>query len=360
MSDNALDVARKKIDAIDKQILELVNQRAEVAMDVAKAKREMSDDPVFYRPEREAQVLRKKREDYSGLLDPDDVVQIYRAIMTACLALQQRQRIAFLGPLGTFSHAAVRKQFGHGVELIPQDNFSDVFRVVSAGEAFYGVLPIENSSAGVVNAVVDLLIDSALQICGEVVLPVRQHFLRSANADPEINVIYSHQQSLGQCKQWLDEHYPHVERVATSSNAKAAMLAKADPHAAAIAGDLAAEHFSLERVHANIHDQQNNTTRFIIIGKQPVAASGHDKTSLVITTPHTPGALLELMQPFAEHDVNITLIESRPYQHQNWSYLFFIDIEGHRDDENVKQALAKIAEQPIMYNLLGSYPRSLA
>ena len=362
MSDVAtskLEELRSQINQVDDSIQALLQQRAQLALDVATAKKLAQKNPDFYRPEREAQLLSDKLDNYQGLLPKNDLAMIFRHIMSACRGLQQEINIAFLGPLGTFSHAATQQHFGSAINFSPVESIEKVFQAVQADQAHYGVVPVENSTDGVITLTLDLLIKYSLNICGEIILPVHQHLLRSSDDQQDITAIYSHQQSFQQCKQWLDKYYPDIERIVVSSNAKAAKIASENLGVAAIAGDIAADYYNLVKQEANIADNPKNTTRFFVIGKQKLNESGQDKTSLVVTTPHQPGALINLMQPFAEQGVNVTFIQSRPYQHQNWCYIFFVELEGHQNDDNFQQALQELAKKPIMYNVLGSYPKAI-
>lgn len=353
-----LNNIRQQLDDIDLNIQQLINQRAELAVEIGNIKKSIKDSS-YYRPEREAQILRKIAQRNSGPLDDRIVTQIFRTLMTACLALQQKIKVAFLGPEGTFSQSAALKHFGIDIETLPAESIEQVFHKVTSQEADYGVVPIENSTAGVIKPTLNALIDSTQQICGEIILPIHQHLLRVKSASQKVKCVYAHEQSLAQCKNWLISNLPDAEKIPVSSNGLAAKLAQQDRNSAAIAGDHAAEIYTLEKVAANIEDSIQNQTRFLVIGRQKTLASGSDKTTLLITTPHTPGALLKLIQPFAASGVNITWIESRPYQHHNWSYLFFLDIEGHHEEESVKAALQQLALQPIMLTILGSYPKAI-
>jgi chorismate mutase/prephenate dehydratase len=360
MSKEELMTLRQQIDSIDEQIYQLLKQRAQVAQQVAHAKQQnVRQQPAYYRPEREAQILRSIVAHNDSLLADKALAQIFRDIMTACLAIQQPMTIAYLGPQGTFSQMALEQHFGKTVAQLPLPSIDRVFREVEAGNAHYGVVPIENSTEGVVNLTLDALTHSSLHICGEIEIPIQQNLLRAPNVTTVVEKIYSHQQSISQCRQWLSDHYPTAELIAVASNAKAAQLASSELNSAAIAGALAAELYQLEIVTHCIQDNPQNTTRFVIIGQQTVDASGADKTSLLIASPHTPGAMVKLVQPFANQQVNLTLIESRPYRHQNWRYIFFMDIEGHQQDTPVKQALDELRSMPIMLTVLGSYPRAI-
>ncbi|NKB47026.1 MAG: prephenate dehydratase [Legionellales bacterium] len=351
---------RQQIDTLDQRLYKLIKQRAELAHQVAQIKQQSDPKPAYYRPEREAQILQHIMSTNDSLIDDKALAQIFRDIMTACLAVQKPMTVAFLGPQGTFSQVAVEQHFGKTIGQLPVTDIFRVFREVEAGNVDFGVVPIENSTEGVVNITLDAFINSNLQICGEIEIPIHQHLLRAPNATASIQKIYSHQQSLSQCRQWLAQHMPNAERIVVASNAKAAELAKQDLASAAIAGQLAAQLYDLDIVTHQIQDSSQNTTRFVIIGQQAVPPSSNDKTSLLVTSPNVPGAMLSLVQPFADQQVNLTLIESRPYHHQNWRYIFFIDIEGHQQDPAVQRALDTLMNMPIMLTILGSYPKAIS
>jgi len=361
MSDeeNRLKAIRDRIDRIDEQIQELINQRAAAAREVAEVKQANGGDPLFYRPEREAQVLRRVKERNQGPLDAEEMARIFREIMSACLALEQPLTIAFLGPEGTFTQAAALKHFGHSVNTLPLGSISDVFQEVEAGSCHYGVVPVENSSEGVISHTLDMFLNSPLKICGEVTLRIHHNLLAAGGSLEQVERVYSHQQSLAQCRGWLDRHLPDAERIAVGSNAEAAALAKEQPGSAAIASETAAEIYGLEVLAANIEDEPGNTTRFLIIGRQEVPPSGDDKTSLLVSTKNVAGGLLRLLEPLAEHGVSMTRIESRPSRRGMWDYVFFIDVLGHREDEPVKRALADLEQAASVYKVLGSYPRAV-
>ncbi|GAA5009836.1 prephenate dehydratase [Acinetobacter puyangensis] len=357
--DTALDLQqiRQEIDQVDEHIQQLLNQRAKLAETVAKAKFANETNPIFYRPEREAQVLRKVMERNTGPLSNETVARLFREIMSACLALEAPQSIAFLGPVGTFTQAAAIKHFGQDAITKPIASIDEVFREVESGSAHYGVVPVENSSEGIVNHTLDCFKASHLHVIGEVELPIHHQFLISSNTRKDsIKQIYAHQQTLAQCRHWLDAHYPGVERVALSSNAEAARRIKNEWHSAAIASDVAAQIYELEILHANIEDNPENTTRFLVIGREKAAKSGHDKTSLLISAHDKAGALLEILAPFAKHNITLTSIETRPALPEKWAYVFFIDLKGHVEDDNVKHALDEIRPHVKELRVLGSYP----
>ncbi len=357
MSDSKLGQLRKRIDVLDEQLQVLLNKRAECAQHVAEAKRSDGDDTEFYRPEREAEVLRWVRERNQGPLSDEEVTRLFREIMSACLALEQPLTIAYLGPEGTYSHAAALKHFGHSVKLKSLAAIDEIFREVEAGSASYGVVPVENSTEGIISHTLDMFIRSPLKICGDVELRIHHQLLATGNSLDAIKLVRAHQQSLAQCREWLDANLPGIERVAVSSNAEAARLTVEDNGAAAIAGDVAAEIYGLNRLAENIEDDPNNTTRFLIIGRQKVGPSGRDKTSLMVSVHNKAGVLYSLLEPISRHGVSMTRIESRPSRVSKWDYVFFVDVEGHVEDENVAAALAELAVTASQLKVLGSYPK---
>jgi chorismate mutase/prephenate dehydratase len=357
-SDERLDELRDRIDALDERIQVLINERAACAREVAAVKQADGGDPHFYRPEREAAVLRRVGERNSGPLPAEEMIRLFREIMSACLALEKQLTIAYLGPAGTFTQAAALKQFGHSVKTLALDSIDAVFREVEAGAADYGVVPVENSTEGVISHTLDLFQRSPLSICGEVELRVHHHLL-ARDAGARISRVLAHQQALAQCRGWLQAHLPHAELVAVGSNAEAARLVSKDDSAAAIASETAAEIYALKIIERNIEDQPNNTTRFLVIGKQAVLPSGNDKTSLLISVHNKPGALYAMLQHIAQQGVSMTRIESRPSRQGIWQYVFYIDVEGHRDDPAVAAALAALAQEAVAVKVLGSYPKAV-
>ena len=367
MTDEAKDLGalRDRIDTIDETMLELLNERAQIALEVAEVKQASAGDvpPVFYRPEREAQVLRRMMEGNPGPLSGEKVALVYRQIMSACLALEEPLKVAYLGPEGTFTQLATIKQFGNSVIGEPLVTVGDVFREVETESCNYGVVPVENSTEGVISHTLDNFLSSTLKVCGEVELRVHHHLMRQdpgAGADVnDVKRIYSHQQTLGQCRLWLDGHYPRIPRVAVTSNAEAAQRAAAEPEAAAIAPEIAAELYGLRILSRKIEDLSNNTTRFLVVGREEVGASGNDKTSIMVSTHNRPGALYKLLEPFHRHDVMLTKIETRPSRTGMWSYVFFIDFEGHQHDEVIRHVLREIDADALEVKMLGSYPRAI-
>jgi chorismate mutase/prephenate dehydratase len=354
-----LSSIRERIDSIDSRIHELLNDRARVAQLVGKSKRaDITSTADFYRPEREAQVLRKVLERNQGPLRNEEVVRLFREIMSACLAQQEPLKVAFLGPEGTFSQQAVLKHFGHSVRALPLPGIRDVFEEVQSGHADFGVVPVENSTEGTVNNTLDMFITSPLKICGEVELAIHQHLMGKMLGLEKIARICSHQQSLAQCRQWLDEHMPGVERIPVSSNAEAARRARDEDGTAAIAGQAAADVYGLNVIVPQIEDHPDNTTRFLIIGRKLFNASGKDKTTLLISAGDTqsPGTLHRLLEPFARNNISLTRIESRPSRRRKWDYVFFMDVQGHADEAPLKHALEDLKKQSSLFRVLGSYP----
>ena len=357
MSDSELDQLRERIDALDEQIQELLNERADCAQAVAEAKRKIGGEVVFYRPEREAEVLRLVRERNKGPLSDDEIARLFREIMSACLALEQPLTIAYLGPEGTYSQAAAFKHFGHSVLLKPLAAIDEIFREVEAGSADFGVVPVENSTEGAVNHTLDMFIRSPLKICGDVELQIHHQLLASAETVGQIRSVRAHQQALAQCREWLDSNLPQIERVAVSSNAEAAREAQGNSAVAAIASDAAAEMYQLNYLANNIEDDPNNTTRFLVVGTHKPAPSGKDKTSLMVSVHNKAGALYALLEPFARHNVSMTKIESRPSRASKWDYVFFVDVEGHIEDSHVAAVIEELSTEVAMLKVLGSYPR---
>ena len=316
---DSLDNLRHQIDELDQQLQNLLNERATLAHKVAEVKTATDPNPVFYRPEREAQVLRRVKERNQGPLDGETMARFFREVMSACLALEQRMKVAFLGPEGTFTQQAALKHFGHAVISVPQTTVDQVFTQVESGQCNYGVVPVENSTEGMVSHTLDAFMNSSLQICGEVELRVRLHLLVAGGDSQDIKRICAHQQALAQSRLWLDANFPNVERVAVSSNGEAARIAAGESGTAAIAGELAAQQYNLAKVASDIEDRPDNTTRFLVIGKEGVQASGRDKTSIVVSANNRPGALFNLLEPFQRANVMLTRIDTRPSRTETWS-----------------------------------------
>lgn len=357
-----LAVLRGSIDQLDDRILQLVNQRADCALEVAAVKQKFAVDhaPVFYRPEREIQVLRAILAKNKGPLSDEKVGMLFRQIMSACLALEQPLSVAYLGPEATFSQMAALKHFGHGVNDKPMLTVDDIFKEVESENSDFGVVPVENSTEGVISHTLDNFLDSSLKICGEISLRIHHHLMVAAGTgEADIARIYTHQQTLAQCRKWLNAHWPRVPRIAVNSNAEAAKRVVDEKDAAAIAGEMAAQLYGLEVIASKIEDQVDNTTRFLVIGTEDIKPSGKDKTSIMVSTRNQPGALYHLLEPFHKLGISLTAIETRPSRTGMWSYVFFIDFEGHREDEKIKAVLQKIDHNSLEVKLLGSYPSAL-
>lgn len=348
---------REQIDAIDAQILDLLNRRARLAQEVGHVKAETMA-PVF-RPEREAQVLRGVAERNPGPMGSGELQTIFREIMSACRSLEKRVTVAYLGPVGTFTEQAVYKQFGSAVEGLPCASIDEVFRAAEAGSADFGVVPIENSSEGAVNRTLDLLMQTSLIISGEVAIDVHHNLMTKSGTMDGVTVICAHSQALAQCQAWLNQHYPNVERRAVASNAEAARMAGADPAMAGIAGEAAGQQYRLGVVHAHIQDDPHNRTRFAVIGHLQTTPSGADQTSLVLAVPNKAGAVYQLLAPLAKHGVSMSRFESRPARLGSWEYYFYVDVLGHAHDAAVALALAELKSNAAFFKVLGSYPLSL-
>ncbi|MGD8341424.1 MAG: prephenate dehydratase [Gammaproteobacteria bacterium] len=359
--DPALEQLRAKIDGIDQQIQALISERARVAKEVGELKG-LTKKAEFYRPEREARVLRAVAERNEGPLSNEEMLRLFREIMSACLAQEEPLKIAYLGPEGTFTQSAVYTHFGHSVRALSMPTIDEVFHEVESGVADFGVTPVENSTEGSVNHTLDMFLTSPLKICGEVELRIHQHLLGRMNDLSEIKRVCSHSQSLAQCRTWLAVNLPNAEKITVSSNAEAARRARDEDGTAALAGEAAAELYNLNVLFANVEDQGDNTTRFLVIGRDTFPPSGNDKTSLLVSATSTtgPGVLHHLLGPLADNEISMTRIESRPSRRRKWDYVFFVDIDGHADDESVRQALAAMSETSDLFRILGAYPKAVS
>ena len=356
-----LEAVREQIDAVDEQIHRLISERAKLAQQVGISKSRDGHTVDFYRPEREAQVLRRARERNRGPLRDEEIVRLFREIMSACLAQQEPLKVAYLGPEATFSQTAVLTQFGHSVRALPLGSIDEVFHEVESAAADFGVVPIENSTEGTVNHTLDRFIGSPLRICGEVELRIHHYLMGQMSALGRIARICSHPQSLAQCRGWLQEHLPSIELVPVASNGEAARRARDERATAAIAGETAAEVYGLKVLATEIEDRADNTTRFLVLGRKLLAASGQDRTTLLVSIADTdsPGALHRLLEPLARHRVSMTRIESRPSHKRKWDYIFFIDIDGHAEEAHVARALEALKRRASLFRVLGSYPRAV-
>jgi chorismate mutase / prephenate dehydratase len=349
---------RAGIDALDRQLLELLNRRAALALQVGEIKKR-EGSPVF-RPEREAQVIDGLKAVNPGPLATDSVAPIWREIMSACRALETPQRIAYLGPAGTFSEQAALGYFGASIVHVPCASIDEVFRATSGGAADFGVVPVENSTEGMVARSLDLFLNTPLSIVGETSLYVRHHLLRKVEGFDGLQAVCAHPQALAQCHAWLSHHLPQVERRPVASNAEGARLASLDAKLAGIASERAASEYGLHTLAPAIQDDPHNRTRFAVVAlpaahPQP-RASGHDCTSLVVSVPNQPGAVHDMLMPLKSHGVSMTRFESRPARSGQWEYYFYIDIDGHPDEPNVAKALAELRGVCAFYKLLGTYP----
>ena len=350
-----LERIRDQIDKLDAEVLQLINQRSSLAIEAGKNKNE----EIIYKPEREVQILRKLKELNSGPLNEQQISNIFREIISSCRAQEKDLDIAFLGPEGTYSDSAVKENFGSSVNKTSSETIEEVFKAVDQGKSDYGIVPIENSTEGPINQTLDCLADFNLNICGEIEMLIHHSLMGLNRAFPKKGFeIHAHEQTLAQCKNWLDSHCPEVKRVIVSSNAQAALNAKNNSEVLAIAGSLASEKYGLEIIKMNIEDYSNNTTRFIAIGLQEVASTGEDKTSLLVTTKNESGALYNLLKPIQENGLNLSHITYRPSKIDKWNYSFFFDFEGHKDDKKVRSMLKELSAISAEIKLLGSYPKA--
>ena len=358
-SKTSLTDVRERIDSIDRQIQELISERANWAQEVARVKGEGLSAIDYYRPEREAHVLRMVVDRNKGPLPDTEMVRLFREIMSSCLAQEDPLKIGFLGPEGTFSEQAVRKHFGHAAYGLPLGSIEEVFQEVAAGHADFGVVPVENSGQGMIQVTLDMFLTSDARICGEVELRVHQCLHSMAGRLEDIRRVYAHAQSLQQCKTWLRMNLPNVECEAVGSNAEAARLARHADDAGAIAGETAGKVYGLQTLASGIEDRADNTTRFLVIGRSLFPPSGNDRTSLLITVNDQPGALYHVLSPFAQHGVSLNRIESRPAHSGKWQYAFFIDVSGHIQDQALQAAVKEIEQSVAQLRVLGSYPVAL-
>jgi len=350
-----LDSIRKKIDELDAELLQMLNQRSSLAIEAGENKKE----ELIYKPEREAYILRQLKKINTGPLSDKQIVNIFKEIISSCRAQEKEIDIAFLGPEGTYSDSAVKENFGSSINKTASDTIEEVFKAVSERKSDYGIVPIQNSSEGPINVTLDCLSDFNLNICGEIEMLIHHSLMGLNQALPKKGFeIHAHEQTLAQCKNWLDAYCPDVNRVSVSSNAQAAKNAKKNSEIFAIAGALAAGKYGLEIIKRNIEDYSNNTTRFISIGLQEVASTGKDKTSLLVTTKNESGALYNLLKPIQKNGLNLTHITYRPSKVDKWNYSFFFDFEGHKDDKKVKSLLEELNSTDAEIKLLGSYPKA--
>ena len=359
MTANLADL-RVQIDALDKELLALLNRRAMVAEQVGEVKKR--EGTPFFRPDRVAQVIQNIQQANTGPLRNEHVAAVWREIMSACLALESPVRVAYLGPAGTFTEQAALQFFGTSIERVPCVNIDEVFRATAAGSASYGVVPVENSTEGVVSRSLDLLLNSPLHIVGDVSLMIKHNLLRLSDSLDNIETVFAHPQALAQCQGWLSTHLPHAERRAASSNAEGARLASTNPAWAGIASERAASEYGLHMAAHAIQDDAFNCTRFAVICLPQTLpappASGKDRTSVVVSVPNRPGAVHDILAPLKAHGVSMTRFESRPARSGQWEYYFYIDLQGHPSQQPVQAALADLQQLCAFYKVLGTYPVS--
>ncbi len=353
---------RKRIDDIDQRIQTLINARATIAQEVGAAKGDHGSAVDYYRPEREAEVLRGVLERNEGPLRDEEMLRLFREIMSACLAQQEPLKIGFLGPEGTFTQTAVYKHFGHSVRALPFHTIDEVFQEIECGAADFGIVPTENSTEGSVNNTLDMFLTSPLKIAGEIELKIEQHLMGKMKGLENVERICAHEQSLAQCRGWLREYLPHVELIGMSSNAAGARRARDEEGTAAIGPEVAADVYQLKIMVNNVEDRPDNATRFLVVGRHLLAASGDDKTTILVSTSDTAegaGVLHHLLQPLAEQGISMTRIESRPSRRKKWDYVFFIDVDGHAEEAPLSDALAVLEKNSSLFRVLGAYPKAV-
>ncbi len=349
-----LEKLRQEIDKIDMEMLRLLNQRARTAIEIGKIKKE--EKLAAHVPQREREIYERLEKENKGPFPNEALRVVFREIMSASLALEQPLRVAYFGPKATFTHLAAMKQFGFFANYIPANSIREVFAEVERGRADYGVVPIENSTEGVVNYTLDMFVESNLKITSEILQEVGLHLLSLTGVLEDIKCVYSPPQPIAQCRTWIEHSLPHMPIVEVSSTARAAEMCVEDPSAAAIASELAAQLYGLKVIKSHIEDYTNNFTRFLVIARNHVPKSRRDKTSIMFSIKDRVGALYSVLKTFSEHEVNLTKIESRPSRKKAWDYIFFVDLQGHMEDEKVKKALEKLEPQCLFLKVLGSYP----
>lgn len=348
---------RERIDSLDQQILELLNQRANAALEVGVIKKTFDVNEAILKPEREAMIIRRLQDLNSGPVPDMALEAIWSQIISTCRGLESVLTVAYIGPHGTFSEQAALKHFGHSVKCLPCESFDEIFRSVEAGQADVGMIPVENSTEGAVNRSLDLLLNSSLKILGERSISIHHNLLTDTGTMDGITQVVSHPQALAQCQEWLNRNYPALKRIPVSSNSEAARMASEDSAIAAIAGDAAANSWGLKFVASGIQDDPQNQTRFLAVGQNDADVTGRDKTSLILAVPNRAGAMYEMIAPFSKYGVSMTRFESRPARTGQWEYYFYVDLLGHRKDEPVAKALAELRDQVAFFKLLGSYPQ---
>ncbi|WP_345798506.1 prephenate dehydratase [Castellaniella sp. MT123] len=354
---SSLEPLRARIDTLDEQILVLLNQRAQAALQVGDVKKRFDASGPILKPEREALIIRRLQSVNMGPIPEAAVAAIWGQIISACRGLESVLTVAFLGPQGSFSEQAAYEHFGQAITGLRCDSFDEVFRVVEAGQADVGMVPVENSTEGAVNRSLDLLLNSSLKVLGERTIRIHHNLLTLTGGLEGVRQVLGHPQALAQCQGWLSRNHPGLERLPVASNAQAARMAADDPACAAIAGDAAAAAWGLSAVVNGIQDDPQNQTRFLAVGPHDAGPTGRDKTSLILAVPNRAGAVYEMLAPLSRHDVSMTRFESRPARTGQWEYYFYVDLLGHHQDEPVSQALAELRQQVAFFKILGSYPR---
>ncbi|HXF94186.1 MAG TPA: prephenate dehydratase [Nitrospiraceae bacterium] len=355
-ADKDLQHYRREIDRIDDEILRLLNERSKNVIEIGRLKKQSDRDANLHTPAREAEIIERLTRQNPGPFPNEAIRPVYREIMSASLSLEGPQKVAYLGPRATFTHMACMQKFGSSAQYVPVTGIKDVFNEVERGRANFGVVPIENTTEGVVNHTLDMFIDSNLLIYGEILQEVSHHLLSKTGTIEDIKKIYSHPHAIAQCRNWLETNLPHVPVAEVASTARAAELCVDEPSAAAIASELAGQLYGLKVVRARIEDNMNNFTRFLILSQKSPERTGKDKTSLMLSVKDRVGALYDLLRPFASHGINMTKIESRPSRRKAWEYIFFVDIEGHVEEDRVRKALEEVKGRCLFMKVLGSYP----
>ena len=350
---------RQKIDSLDNDILDLFNQRAHQAVLIAKEKNKSKELDNFYNPEREAQVIRRIQELNKGPLSNESVLKLFREVMSACLSLEAPLKVSYLGPEGTYTQLAAKNHFGSSILSVPHLSVEEVFASVEKRDSHYGVVPVENSTQGIVASTLDMFMKSSLKISGEIEILINHNILSNSRSLDSIEKIYAHPQSFSQCKNWLEKNLPKCEKINSLSNAEAALIASKEKNSGAIASSVAADIYKLDILSENIEDNHNNSTRFLVIGERDTDPSGNDKTSIIVSTKNDSGALYSLLEPLSKHNVSMTRIESRPSKHNNWEYIFYLDLNGHIKDSSLKKVNDEIKKEASLYRFLGSYPAAL-
>ncbi|MGQ9693793.1 MAG: prephenate dehydratase [Thermodesulfobacteriota bacterium] len=351
-----INLLREKIDLLDEQMLSLLNQRAALVKEIGQIKNDSQINTYDY--QREEAIISRLQSKNNGPFPNSSLPVVFREIISACRSLEGNLIIAYLGPPATHTHLACLEKFGAAIQTYPLESIPEVFESVERGKAHYGIVPVENSTEGIVGRTLDMFIDSEAKICGEVLMRISHDLLSSTGEAAKVKKIYSHPQALAQCRQWLRKNFPHAELRETLSTAKAAQMATTEEDAAAVASSFAAQMYGLKIIEAGIEDYRHNYTRFLVLGKSMNERTGQDKTSLLFSITDAPGALFAILKPFAEKNINLTKIESRPIKNKPWEYIFFLDFEGHAADDNIQATLSELKSKVLFYKLLGSYPRS--